>query len=122
MKKANIKKIFIIFLLLLWFYHYPLQRICAEVRLSQYLEEKQQIEVSEIVSKRAWKDFKTANYTIEIVFEGQEDKTYQYEYTFIDHTAIGWQMNQLVAYVRDNETSVVTRIGSLTTPIHRELS
>ena len=71
----------------------------------------------EIVLKKIWKDFKTDNYIIELVLEGQEEKTYQYEYTLIDHSTIGWEVNQLVAYVRDNKTSVVTRIGSLRTPI-----
>ena len=115
----NIKKIILILLILLWLYNYPLQRICAEKRLSQYLEEKQQIETSKIISKSVWKDFKTAEYHIQIVFEGQEDKTYEYHYTFIDRTTIGWEINKLSAFVCDNETSVVTSIGQLNTSVRQ---
>lgn len=115
----NIKKIILILLLLLWFYNYPLQRVCAEIRLSQYLEEKQQIETSKIISKSVWKDFKTAEYHFQIIFEEQEEKTYEYHYTFIDRTTVGWEINKLCAYVCDNKTSVVSSIGQLNTPIRQ---
>lgn len=98
----NKKKVFLILFLLLWFYTFPLQRICAEIKLSKFIEQKQHMETTEIISKEVWKDIIVGGYNIRIVFEGQEDRSYEYHYTFIDRTTLGWNIDYMVCYLNIN--------------------
>ena len=69
--------------LVLWLYHFPLQRIMAEIKYNEY-SKLQGVVADDIATKKVYKDYKQGGYYVTVTYHSDSKYYYDYHYYLIN--------------------------------------
>ena len=89
--------------LLTWLYHFPIYRIFAENKYDIYSLEQGAF-VSDIETKKVFKDYKQGGYFISVTYKSDPNHRYQYQYFLVNHRR-NQAFNVMYCSVYDNHNN-----------------
>ena len=96
--------ILLLLVLLVWLYQFPVYKAFAQQRYERYAAE-QGIPISDIETKRVFKDYLQGGYIIDVTYKSDPEHRYEYQYFLVNRRKSQTFFDTMYCWVYDNHNN-----------------